>query len=79
MCSLKCVVSKEYADEFEVEDIHVAGGNDPQLNGVAVIVNGLFVNTTDEIDDLAATHKYIDVEFVFIQAKSGKNFYACLK
>ena len=69
-----CVVSKEYADEFEVEDIHVAGSNDLQLDGVTVIVNGLLVNTTDEIDDLAATNKYIDAEFVFIQAKSGKNF-----
>lgn len=69
-----CVVSKEYADEFEVEDVHVAGGNDLQLDGVAVVVNGLLVNTTDEIDDLAATNKYIDVEFIFIQAKSGRNF-----
>lgn len=69
-----CVVSKEYADEFEVEDVHVAGGNDLQLDGVAVIVNGLLVNTTDEVDDLASTNKYIDVEFIFIQAKSGRNF-----
>jgi AIPR protein len=69
-----CIVSKEYADEFEVEDVHVAGGNDLQLDGIAVIVNGLLVNTIDEIDDLAATNKYIDGEFVFIQSKSGKNF-----
>lgn len=69
-----CVVSKEYADDFEVEDVHVAGGNDLQLDGVAVIVNGLLINTTDEIDDLATTNKYIDAEFIFIQAKSSKNF-----
>lgn len=69
-----CIVSKEYADEFEVEDISVSGGNDLQLDGIAVIVNGLLVNTIDEIDDLASTNKYIDSEFVFIQAKSGKNF-----
>jgi AIPR protein len=69
-----CIVSKEYADEFEVEDISVAGGNDLQLDGIAVIVNGLLVNTVDEIDDLASTNKYIDSEFIFIQAKSGKNF-----
>ncbi|MBW4647321.1 MAG: AIPR family protein [Kastovskya adunca ATA6-11-RM4] len=69
-----CVVSKEYADEFEVEDVHVAGGNDLQLDGVTVIVNGLIVNTIEEIDDLATTNKYIDAEFIFIQAKSSKNF-----
>lgn len=69
-----CVVSKEYADEFEVEDIHVAGGNDLQLDGIAIVVNGLLVNTVDEVDDLAVTNKYIDADFIFIQAKSGKNF-----
>jgi hypothetical protein len=69
-----CIVSKEYADEFEVEDIRVAGGNDLQLDGIAVIVNGLLVSTTDEIDDLASTNKHIDADFVFVQAKSGRNF-----
>jgi hypothetical protein len=29
-----CVVSREYVDEFEIEDIHVAGGNDLQLMGL---------------------------------------------
>ncbi len=69
-----CIVSKEYADEFEVEDTHVAGGNDLQIDGIAVIINGLLVNTTDEIDDLAVTNKHIDADFIFVQAKSGKNF-----
>ena len=69
-----CVVSNEYADDFEIEDIQVAGGNDLQLDGIAIIVNGLIVNTVDEVDDLAAVNKYIDADFVFIQAKSGKNF-----
>jgi hypothetical protein len=69
-----CAVSREYVDEFEIEDVHVAGGNDLQLDGVAIIVNGLLVNSTDEVDDLASANKYIDAEFVFIQAKSGKSF-----
>ena len=69
-----CTISKEYTDEFEVEDVHVAGGNDLQLDGIAVTVNGLLVNTVEEVDDLAITNKYIDAEFVFVQAKSGKGF-----
>ena len=36
-----CVASTEYSDEFDVEDIHVAGGNDLQLDGVMIIVNGV--------------------------------------
>jgi hypothetical protein len=69
-----CVVSKEHSDEFEVQDIHVAGGDDLQLDGVAVIVNGVLVDSTEEIDDLAQTNKYIDASFVFAQAKTGADF-----
>ncbi len=69
-----CVVSREYADEFEIEDIYVAGGNDLQLDGAAIIVNGALISSTEEVGDLANTNKYLNVEFVFVQAKSGPNF-----
>jgi len=39
-----CVASKEYPDEFDVEDISVAGGNDLQLDGIMLIVNGVLVD-----------------------------------
>lgn len=69
-----CVVSKEYSDEFEVLDLHVAGGNDLQLDGACIIVNGVIVDSSDEVDDLVQTNKYLNVEFVFVQAKSGSAF-----
>jgi hypothetical protein len=69
-----CVISKEYADDFQIEDVHVAGGNDLQLDGIAIIVNGLLINAIEEVDDLASTNKYIDAEFIFVQSKSGRNF-----
>lgn len=69
-----CICSKEYSDDFEVEDLHVAGGNDLQLDGVAIIVNGLLVDEIEQVDDLASTNKYVDAEFVFVQAKTGRNF-----
>ena len=69
-----CVASKEYPDEFDVEDISVAGVNDLQLDGVMIIVNGVLVDSSDEVDDLAQTNKHIDAEFVFVQAKTGSDF-----
>ena len=69
-----CITSKEYGDEFEVEDIRVAGGNDLQLDGVAIIVNGVIVNSIEEVEDLANTNKHIDSELIFIQAKRGEHF-----
>jgi hypothetical protein len=69
-----CICSKEYSDNFDMEDLHVAGGNDLQLDGVAIIVNGLLVDETDQVDDLAITNKYVEAEFIFVQAKTGRNF-----
>jgi len=69
-----CICSKEYPDDFEVEDLHVAGGNDLQLDGVAIIVNGLLVDEIEQIDDLSNTNKYVVAELIFVQAKTGRNF-----
>jgi hypothetical protein len=69
-----CVVSKEYTEEFDVEDIHVAGGNDLQLDGMAIMVNGVLIRTKEEVDDLLKINKNLNVEFIFIQAKTGSDF-----
>jgi AIPR protein len=69
-----CIASREYSDEFDVEDLSVAGGNDLQLDGVMLIVNGVLVDSVEEVDDLTKTNKYLDAEFVFIQAKTGSDF-----
>lgn len=69
-----CIGSRECSDEFEVDDLHVAGGNDLQLDGVIVMANGILVESTEEVDDLAKTNKYLDAEFVFIQTKMGSDF-----
>lgn len=69
-----CAVSNEYGEEFDVEEIHTGGGDDLGIDGLAVIVNGTLVFDADEVDDLAVANKYLEVEFVFCQAKSGGNF-----
>lgn len=68
------VVSANYGEEFDVEDVHTGGGDDLGFDGIAIIVNGNLVTDPAEIEDLANTNKYLDVEFVFTQAKSGGNF-----
>lgn len=69
-----CTVSNDYGDEFDVKDIHTGGGNDLAVDGLAIIVNGTLVADAEEVDDLATANKYLEVEFVFSQAKSGGNF-----
>lgn len=69
-----CVAATEYDEEFDLESISVAGGNDLQLDGVILMVNGVMVNSTEEIEELAKINRYIEAEFIFVQAKSGSEF-----
>lgn len=68
------VVSKEYNDTFGIEDIHVGGGADKALDGIAIIVNGSLINSKEEIEELEKTNKYLDVEFILIQSKTSSSF-----
>lgn len=69
-----CALSNEYGEEFDLEDVHTGGGNDLGVDGLAVIVNGSLVLDMQEVEDLAASNKYLEVEFIFCQAKSGAGF-----
>lgn len=64
----------EYSDEFNVEDAHVGGENDTGIDGLATIVNGRLITDEDEIDDLLEINRYLDVTFVFVQAKTSRHF-----
>jgi len=69
-----CVLSKEYSEEFNLDDIHTGEGSDMALDGVAILVNGNLINNTEEIADLANSNKYIEAEFIFVQSKSASKF-----
>ena len=67
-------VSSEYGEEFDVGDLHTGGADDLGIDGIAIIVNGTMVSDWEEVEDLAAVNKYLEVELIFCQAKSGGNF-----
>ncbi|GJD19579.1 hypothetical protein RIVM261_045350 [Rivularia sp. IAM M-261] len=69
-----CIVSKEYNGSFSLEDIHVGGGADKALDGIAIIVNGSLINTKEELEDLEKSNKYLDVEFILVQSKTSSSF-----
>ncbi|BAY40206.1 hypothetical protein NIES2111_45890 [Nostoc sp. NIES-2111] len=68
------VIYKEYNYQFDIEDVHVGGGGDKALDGIAIIVNGSLINSKDEIEELEKKNKYLDVEFILIQSKTSSNF-----
>lgn len=67
------IVSKEYDETFDIENVWL---NDDSfgIDGIAIIVNGRVIESKEEIDDFIDFNKYLDVSFIFIQAKTANNF-----
>lgn len=68
------VVSNEYNKTFDVEAITVGEGNDTGLDGIAIIVNGQLIESTEEVDDLLEKNNFLEIEYIFIQAKTSSSF-----
>lgn len=56
------------------EDFVIGENGQPDVDFVAVIVNGVPVVDPDEVDALADTNKYVDAHLVFGQAKTSSSF-----
>jgi hypothetical protein len=69
-----CVITGMHDEEFDINDIHTGGGNDLTIDGLAIFVNGVIVDSVDSAEQLLATNGFLDVRFVFIQSKSGTSF-----
>lgn len=68
------IIKNCYNGTFEIETIST-GSNAQGIDGIGIIVNGKLVNSTEEIDDLIAMNKFIEVSFIFIQAKISNSFH----
>jgi hypothetical protein len=69
-----CVVSSTHEEEFDTADVHVGGTGDLGLDGLAIIVNGVLVSSIDEAEDLLNINGFLDVKFIFVQAKTSSSF-----
>jgi hypothetical protein len=69
-----CILSDSYDDEFNISDVHTGGGNDLTLDGVAIVVNGVLVTEIEEIEELIKVNNFLDVRFIFVQAKTSSSF-----
>ncbi len=66
-------VRRFYNEQFDTADIVTGAGGDTSIDGFAVLINGALVL---DVDELAEFDKggYLDVTFLFVQAKRGANF-----
>lgn len=68
------VISNGYNRIFNIDYVTVGEGNDTGIDGIAIIVNGQLIETTDEIDDLIERNGTLEVSYIFAQAKTSSNF-----
>jgi len=66
-------VSSIHQEVFDTADVSV-DDDSYGLDGIAIIANGALVTTPDEVRDLVETNGYLEVTFVFTQAKASSSF-----
>jgi cold shock CspA family protein len=69
------LLSKEYPEPFDFEDITVGGdGGDSGIDGIAVVVNEHLVSSAEAIRHCERNLHRLDVKFIFIQTKTTPSF-----
>ncbi len=55
---------------------HTVVGDDsqPAVDVIGIIINGNLIENEDEIDTCISANNYLDVDFIFTQAKTSENF-----
>lgn len=67
-----CAVSQHFSDTFDVSQCGV--GDFQGADGIALIANGVFIDSEDTIDELVDANGYLHASFVFTQAKTSSSF-----
>lgn len=73
------ILSQDEVDTFvghpEILDVCcTGGGDDSKLDGVGIKINGQLIGSIEDIDEIVASNRKIDVEFFVIQAKERTKF-----
>ena len=69
-----CIVSSRYSEDFDTSDLVAGDGQDLNVDGFAVKVNGKIAADADFVRDVIELNGYLDVEFIIIQAKTSSSF-----
>lgn len=59
---------------FDPTELVTGSGGDTGIDGIAFVVNNTLVTDVDQIDDLLEVNKYLEVQFIFVQAEQSSNF-----
>jgi hypothetical protein len=68
------IISRDYPEPFELDDISVGGGSDLGIDGLGIIVNEHLVFSNEDIDFFKKQLRRLDARFLFVQSKTSANF-----
>jgi hypothetical protein len=69
------VLKRHYSETFDPGEIVVGDGGDLAIDAIGIVVNGILVTDTDSLDEIFESNPdYLDVTFVFVQAKRSSSF-----
>ena len=67
-------VGRHHTETFDTDDVVTGAGGDAGIDAIAITVNGVLAVEADIIDELANANGYLEVAFVFVQAKRSSSF-----
>lgn len=67
-------VRRHFSETFDTADIITGSGGDTGIDGIAVLVNGSMITDLETLEEQASRAGYLDVTFVFIQARKAAGF-----
>ena len=70
------VVSKYNPEDFDPSSVAVGGPGDLGLDGIGILVNDHLVHSNTDVDYFKEMLHRLDVQFIFIQAKTSSKFKA---
>jgi len=68
------VISSEYNKTFDADTVTIGSGDDTGIDGISIIVNGHLIEDQNEVDDLLESNGYLEVSYLFVQAKTSSSF-----
>ena len=69
-----CAACNENGTEnLNIEELNT-GNNNPGIDGIAIVVNGRYVYSTTDIDELIRINKTLKVKFILMQCKTSDSF-----
>ena len=70
-----CAISQIYSESYDLYEVVTGSGEDCGIDAVAIIVDGVFISTMEELEDFLKVNRPLyDSQFVFVQAKRSEKF-----